>query len=185
MRRYLDNAIIFDFIISILLGVGLFYGKSIIRIFINLPSTSSVSNFEVSLITVSATLIGFLLTIITVVVTFKKGFEDENVNELNNFKEDSDIPGKTIFDKKITKETKFYGTEIHKKVVNVFVKATYEISIILFILLILQFNVIKLPIAWNSIFSCCSFILLVLSVVRCLYIFQLFLNVHLHNKTIN
>jgi hypothetical protein len=78
------------------------------------------------------------------------------------------------------KETKFYGTNIHKSVVNVFIKSTYEIGFALLILLIIQFNIVCISKFLIALLSLCVFIILLLSIIRCLYIFKLFLNVHMH-----
>ena len=181
MRRYYDNAIIVDSIFVLIIGVLIFFCKPIIKNHFNVPSIETINNFSVSLITVCATLIGFYLTIITVIVTFKKGFEEKiNLNK----SQESGIPEKTVFETKVSKEGKFYNSNIHKNVVNVFVRATYEIAVVLLSLLLIQFNVWCLSVFWNSLFAICLFIPIVFATIRCFYIFQLFLNVHLHNKSI-
>lgn len=184
MRRYIDHAILWDFVLVVIIGTCLLVYKPLPKLIFNLPTFENINNFGVSLITVSATLIGFLLTIITVIVTFKKGFEEKTNNEPPK-SDYSEIPEKTIFGRKITKETKFYDSEIHKKVVDVFVDSTYEIGFILFVLLLIQFNIINASIFCISVISFCLFIALLLSITRSLYIFRLFLRVHLHEKTIN
>lgn len=184
MRKYIDHAILWDFILVVLIGTSLLVYRPLPKLIFTLPTFENINNFGVSLITVSATLIGFLLTIITVIVTFKKGFEDKANNESQK-SDYSEIPGKTIFGKKISKEKKFYDSEIHKKVVDVFVDSTYEIGFILFVLLMLQFNIISASIFCVSVIIFCLFIALLISITRSLYIFRLFLKVHLHEKTIN
>lgn len=177
MRRYLDNALLIDIAIVVLLGLCLYFFKSFLNSNAITPQRESLNIFIVSLITVSATLIGFLLTIITVIITFKKGFEEKKKDPDNNL--GTVIPDKTIFEEKTTNNMKFYGTPLHKKVIRVFMNATYEISVVTFFLLTLQFNLETFPSSWISIFACCLFTLLVLSIARSLYIFHLFLNVHL------
>lgn len=187
MRRYIDFAIFWDFIFAFIIGAILFYFKPILKLLFTLPKIVDINSFNISLITVSATLIGFLLTIITVIVTFKKGFED-NFSVLSKDnpieKKEEDIPVTTIFDKNISKESKFYGTQIHKKVVDVFVNATYEIGIVLLMLLIIQFNIISSSVFCISVISFCLFIMVIFSIIRSLFIFKLFLRVHLHEKSI-
>jgi hypothetical protein len=182
MRRYLDYAIYWDFLIVIFIGTFLIFSYPIFGGFIKTPTIENMNNFWVSLITLSATLIGFLLTIITVIVTFKKGFEDK-IDEANDPKHGIEIPVETIFEKKISKETKFYGTPIHKRVVDVFVNATFEIGFVLIVLLIIQFNIFSFSILWISVISSCVFILIILSILRSLYIFKLFLRVHMPQKS--
>src|ERR1041385_7570593 len=115
-QKYLENAIICDFILCILIGIGLFFCRCFIKDYINVPSKEVLDKAGESLITVCATLIGFLLTIITIIVTFKKGFEDKE--ESNETKKEISNPEenqyKTIFNKKISKEKQFYGTHLHK-----------------------------------------------------------------------
>ena len=183
MRRYIDYAIFWDFLFAVIIGICLFYFKPILKMFFTLPQIDDVNRFCTSLITVSATLIGFLLTIITVIVTFKKGFEDKSnikTNDKSSDKNIIEISDKTIFEKNISKESKFYGTQIHKKVVEVFVNSTYEIGVVLLILLIIQFNFICPSIFNISVLYCCLFLMIMLSIIRSLFIFKLFLNVHLH-----
>ncbi len=187
MRRYIDNALILDFIfIGIIISCLLFF-KSFLRNFVELPSIDNLNSFGASLVTVGATLLGFLLTIVTVIVTFKKGFEDTVKSEVNDkLKLDvTEFPEETVFDKKVSKEKQFYDTDIHKCVVDVFVNAAYEIGIVILALLIVQFNIFSSSIFWTTVISICIFIMILLSIVRSLYVFKLFLNVHLHQKTIN
>lgn len=119
MRKYIDYAILWDFILAIVIGIILFVSKSWLKGIFSLPTIENVNSFGISLITVSATLIGFLLTIITVIVTFKNGFDSKLKIEPQSTAGHLEVPKETVFEKKITKETKFYGTEIHKSVVDV------------------------------------------------------------------
>lgn len=180
MRKYIDYAIFWDILLVTIIGVCLFYSKPILKVFFTLPKVENLFSFGISLITVSATLLGFLLTIITVIVTFKKGFDDKSENLTGNKELSTEAPKINIFDKPILKETKFYGTNIHKSVVNVFIKSTYEIGFALLILLIIQFNIVCISKFLIALLSLCVFIILLLSIIRCLYIFKLFLNVHMH-----
>jgi len=185
MRRYIDFAFLWDFLFAITIGAILFFCKPFLKEIFTLPKIENVYSFGISLITVSATLIGFLLTIITVIVTFKNGFDDKSEKKTQKEKEPIGVPIETVFEKKITKETKFYGTEIHKSVVDVFVNSTYEIGIILSVLLIIQFNIISFSVFTISLISTCLFIMILLSIIRSLFIFSLFLKVHLHDKSID
>ncbi|PCI97460.1 MAG: hypothetical protein COB15_07805 [Flavobacteriales bacterium] len=163
----------------------MYFGKSNIIEYINTPSPESIENFGTSLITVSATLIGFLLTIITVIVTFKNGFKDNILEASESIKKPIDPvegPDSTVFDTKVSKEHQFYGTGLHKKVADVFVGATYEVGLVLFVILALQFKIITTTHFAVCLITLSAFILLGLSVIRSFYIFKLFLNVHLHDK---
>ena len=181
MRRYFDNAIYWDSFLSILIGVILFFLKPLLKEYIKPPSISDLNSFGMSLITISATLIGFLLTIITVIVTFRNGFKDKE-NENANVKTSTEFPETTVFEKRKSKESIFYNTPMHKRVVDVFVYAAFEIGIVLIALLILQFSNCNFSVFWISMFSLTAFILLLLTIIRSLYIFKLFLNVHVHKE---
>jgi hypothetical protein len=183
MQKYLDYAIYWDFALSVLVALCVFWGKPLLEDFLRMPTPENMAKFAVTLITVSATLIGFLLTIITVLVTFKKGFQDnEGKKKDEDKKVSNEVPKTTVFDEVITKEQRFYASDLHKKVVDIFINATYEIGSILLFLLILQFGNCNLSILWITLVSLSSLIIVVLSIVRSLYMFRLFLNVHLHEK---
>lgn len=184
MRIYIDYGFIWDLLIGIAFAVLLFFGKPILINYFVLPKIDNINNFIISLITVCSTLIGFLLAIITIIVTFKDSFEDEKENEIKNpnINDEIDYPTTTIFDKKIGKEAQFYGTEIYKRVIDVFIYAAIEIGIILLFLLIIQFDIFSLSLFRISIFSLCSLLLLSLTLFRSLYIFNLFLKIHIRDK---
>jgi hypothetical protein len=180
MRRYIDHAILWDILVVSIIGICFFYNKQpLLNGFITLPKIESLFSFGISLISVSATLLGFLLTIITVLVTFKKGFDDKS--EANNRTKEprQEVQKNNIFDQSISKEAKFYDSDIHKHVVSVFINATYEIGLCLMALLIIQFNVICISEFLIALVSFCIFLILLLSITRCLYIFKLFLGVHI------
>lgn len=183
MQRYFNNSIIIDIVIAISSGIILFYSRPWVKDYIKLPSIDTLNGFNESMITVSTTLLGFLLTIVTVIVTFKNSFKD-TPRDINNptLQDVYKVPEVTIFDKKPNKENTFYNTPIHKEVIKVFIKATYEVSIVLFLLLTIQYNVIYCSILVVAIFNFCIFLLLVLTLIRSLYIFHLFLNVHIHRE---
>lgn len=172
MQRYFDFGLVIDVIIVVILGLVLLIFQLDIQNSFILPSDSNLENFGVSLLTIGATLLGFLLTIITVIVTFKKGFEEEAQKTVN-------LETETKFSKKITKETKFYNSPIHKKVVKVFVDATYEIGFVIILLLLFQLNIFQIPHYSLLIYNVCLFMLIILSLLRSLFIFKLFLNIHL------
>ena len=178
MQRYIDHAIILDFLFAVIVGVTLLMLRVPIERTFCLPTDENLEGFGLSLITVSATLLGFLLTIITVIVTFKKGFE-EKPSTSSTSQSQTESPSENVFNKKIKKETRFYSTPIHKRVVNVFVNATYEIGLVLIVLLLIQLSIADLSLYWNFIINLCILIILVFSIIRSLYIFRLFLNVHL------
>lgn len=184
MEKYLNRAILIDSVICLLLGITLVYFKSTIECVINVPNEEELGSFGSSLITVSATLVGFLLTIITVIVTFKNGFEDvKKIDKKPEIKQETNEEVfDTVFNKKITKEEQFYSTPIHKKVADVFLFATYEIGIVFFILLLLQFNIIQVSTYITFILTFLSFLIMLVAIFRSFYIFKLFLNVHLHGN---
>lgn len=178
MRKYLDYAIYWDLLICLIIGATIILLKSKTSILLPTPTNESLNSLSVSLITVSATLIGFLLTIITVIITFKKGFELDDKKSIKCIDKDI-IPKETVFDRKISKQDKFYTTDLHKNVVNVFINASFEIGIVLFVLLYLQFCNSSIKLIWNSVIYLSLLLLVTFSVIRSLYIFRLFLKVHL------
>jgi hypothetical protein len=178
MRKYLDHAIIWDLLFCFLLGTGLLLSKHYIGQHLSVPTPEKIDKLGDCLVTIGTTLIGILLTIITVIVTFKKGFED--AERAPTPKDTSVIPESTIFDTKISKEVQFYSTNLHKKVVDVFVGATYETSINLLILLGVKTNLFALPNSTICLLTFSAFIMLSACAIRSFYIFRLFLQVHLH-----
>ena len=181
MQRYFNYSLLTDVIFAIIIGLIIYYSRPWVQDFIQLPKSETLNVFNVSMITVSATLMGFLLTIVTVIVTFKNSFKEKINNKVETTpKEVYEIPQVTVFEKKIKKENIFYNTPIHKAVIKVFISATYEIAFVLFCLMAIQFNIIYFSTLLVAIINFCIFILLILTLGRSLYIFHLFLNVHLH-----
>ena len=178
MQRYFDNSLLTDIIFAIIVGLILYYSRPWVQDFIQLPKPETLNGFNVSIISVSATLMGFLLTIVTVIVTFKNSFK-EKTNKIGETapKEVYELPEETVFEKKVNKESLFYNTPIHKAVTNVFISATYEVALILFCLLAIQFNIIYFSTLLVAIINFCIFILLILTIGRSLYmkLFRVFL----------
>lgn len=144
IEKYFNKPLIFDFTLSFLIVVGIHFFRSNIELYFNIPCIDTFNKLGESIIRVSSSIIGFLLTVTTVIVTFKRGFlekqkkDDEQIDKEK--KDFSEIPTTTIFDKKHSKEKQFYGTNLHKKVASVFIGATFEIGFVLFMLLSLQIN---------------------------------------------
>lgn len=177
MKKYIDNALFFDLILSATLCFLIFLGRDSIQKVFSIPSTDNLNSLCVSLITVCATLIGFLLTIITVILTFKKGFTHDQLAK--NDTEANGLENVSVFERKRTKTEQFYGSMMHAMVVKVFISSTFELVFILVILLLLQFNVIILPIGLSVLIHLGILFLLLFTMTRCLYIFRLFIKVHL------
>lgn len=178
MQRYFDNALVWDFLIIVIIGALLLILKESISDNLLWLTSDNSNAIEVSLITVSATLLGFLLTIITVIVTFKKGFDEKPIQNSNPKKSKEEL-SETVFSQKVSKAEKFYLTPIHKRVVNVFVKASYEIGLVLLGLLIMQLTRVDNQVYFEFTANLCALVALTLSLIRSLYIFKLFLTVHL------
>jgi len=181
VRRYLDYAVFWDLIFCAILAAVIFIFKSYIKAHFHFPTI--ISQVGTSLISVSSSLIGFLLTIITVIVTFKKGFEEYKKNKPVDEQNDASAlegPEQTIFDKIISKEAQFYGSSLHKKVAGVLIGAALEVGLVLSTLLGLQFELIKFTQVCTVLITFFAFVLIVLSLIRSFYIFKLFINVHLH-----
>jgi hypothetical protein len=185
MRRYIDYAVYWDTIAAIIIGVLIVLLRQQIKLLFASPSIDNINDFADSLITVCAAIIGFLLTIITVIVTFQNGFRNIVNNSSKVEIDPNGIPSETIFERHKTSEDKFYGTEIHKKVVDVFVYATYEMGMILFLLILFQLNALRFTIFTLFVICISLFLMFILTIIRSLFIFKLFLNVHLHEKPLN
>lgn len=184
MQKYLNKAIIFDLIFCILLGVLISINKSSLKEHFNVPSNDTVNKFLDSIVKLGATLIGFLLTTITVIVTFRNAFlsqknEDSKGSSKASEESSEQIPTKTIFDRIITKKDKFYKSEIHKKVMKVFLFAVYEIGLVVFLFLAIQSDIIDINPFWKVLIMILGFTSLSLSVIRSFYIYRLFIKVHL------
>lgn len=177
MKKYLDKALVFDLLICILFSLVVFFSRCYLKNYIEIPSNETIDKFSGSLITVGTTLIGFLLTIVTVIITFKNSFQNQKPSTANEPSEE-----KTIFDKKISKEEQFYNSDIHKHVMNVFLRATYEVGLIVFMLLVFKSGVFSITTFWNMLINSLSFIIISLAVFRSFYVFHLFLNVQIKNK---
>jgi len=181
MYKYLNNAFYIDFLIVMVIGGALYFLQPILKDCIDLPSQKNLNFISGSIISIGATLIGFLLTIITVIITFKKGYSDsENMDSDGKVKFDK-IPVKTIFGKVISKESKFYESPLHKIVTNLFIVATYEIGFVIFTLVSIQFNIVSLDELINSILILMLFLMLVLTTLRTINVFRLFLKIHTGN----
>jgi hypothetical protein len=137
------------------------------------------------LISMGSTFIGFLLTIITVITTFKKSFEAEHIIVKTQEVDLSEIPDQSFLNKNpISKEQQFYGSPIHKKVIDIFIYGAFEIGLALFSLVIIQMGFTIFSEYINTIVIICAFALISLTSLRTFYIFTLFLNVHVHDKAI-
>jgi len=183
MEKYLNRAFLWDTIIAILIGAILYLFRPYLSDYLDIPSMSDIDKIGTSLISIGVTLIGFLLTIITIIVTFKKGFDaEEKTVDTNNTKEIG-VPETTVFGKIVSKEDQFYGTPLYKKVLHVFIGVTYEISFVILILLIVQFNLVPLSQITLSLITLGCLIMILLSGLRSINIFKLYLNVHTVTKT--
>lgn len=190
MRRYLTYPLVFDLGICLLLTVLSILFKDQLKGMFNVPTSSGLDKLTNGLITVGATLMGFLLTIITVIVTFKKGFEDDKKKAVSKQHANPDsqessnaLEGvqETVFETTISKEEQFYNSDLHKRVGLIFTNATYECGVVLLLLLLLQFEILNIRIFYTTLLVVLAFISLTLAIARSLYIFKYFLRVHLHD----
>lgn len=185
IEKYLSKAILFDVLICSIFGGFLIFNFPLNIDFVKVPKVDSINSFSAILIGVGATLIGFLLTVITVLVTFKNGFNQqaENADEETKVETDySNPPEKTVFDTVVTKETQFYKSGIPSHLVKVFIEATVEIGLAICILLTLHIKILEFETHVSLILSLLCLLLIVFSMIRSFVVFKLFLNVHLPNK---
>lgn len=186
MRRYLTYPLLFDLGICFLLIISSIVFKDQLKGIFQAPTMQGLDKLTNGLITVGATLMGFLLTIITVIVTFKKGFEDDKrkiTPKSDNVGDSNPLEGikETVFESTVSKEYQFYNSDLHKRVGIIFTNATYECGVVLLVLLLLQFEVFRIQIFYATLSIALSFICLTLAIVRSLFIFKYFLRIHLHD----
>lgn len=183
MRRYLDNALIFDLLGCILIGTLAYFFRNFIHAHFTIPANDSVLKFMDSIVKVATPLIGFLLTIVGIIVTFRNSFEsqkptDEPVTKIND---PLSPPSENVFTKEVSKKSQFYGTDLHKKVMTVFLSAVYELGVVVFLFLFLQAGIFKLQESWAALITLLGFLAVFAAVVRSFYIYRMFLNVHTKN----
>lgn len=128
-----------------------------------------------SLIPLGSTLLGFLLTVVTIIITFKNSYEANNEKQTEV---DYVEQGTTIFDRKVNKEKLFYGTPLHSFVTKVFLSAIIEIGLALGILILLHFFLHKDLLNYSLPIVVGVLLLILVSMFKSLYIFKLFLNIH-------
>src|SRR6218665_390832 len=144
INRYLNTSIIVDLLICLVALIGMYFIKPYVKGYCLIPTVDKADGFCSLLITIGTTFIGFFLTVITVIVTFKNAFDGQR----QPAQEPNPEAGITIFDKKISKEHQFYDTDLYKQVLSVFIKATYEIGMTMFVLLLLQTHLLTLRYYW-------------------------------------
>lgn len=184
IQKYLNRAFLWDIVFCTLISSILCIFHQKLTSYLDLPSTDNLDKVIGSLIGLGATLIGFLLTIVTIMVTFKNGTPPQEADENKRIETEEvfdEVPTSTVFDKKISKEKIFYNSSMYSKVLTVFISATYEIGLVVFLALTIQFDLIKIPYFVSSILILDCFILVALSAFRSIHIFRLYLNVHSGN----
>jgi hypothetical protein len=125
-----------------------------------------------------------LLTIVGVIVTFKNNFDSQNSNKNVNLENvnDPNVPPLTnVFDQKVSKKEQFYNSNLNEKVMRVFLTAVYEFAFVVFIFLSYQSGLFILSRFWAILLTILGFTIIVLAMLRSLYIYKLFLNVHTKN----
>lgn len=181
IRKYLDNALIMDLILCVFLCSSIIIFKLHLKDYFYSPKDEIILKFVDSVIKLGATLIGFLLTILSVIITFRNAFQNQKPAEVPKTEVVTDTPVNTVFDKKNTKKEKFYNSDIHKKVMKVFLNAVYEMGIVVFSFLAIQSGYLHINHFWTIMVAFLGFISLSLAVIRSFYIYGLFIKVHLED----
>jgi hypothetical protein len=175
ISQYLKYAFWSDLLLAILFMIV--FSKMDFYPWMNVPSSADIDDISLTLISVSGTLLGFLLTIITVLVTFKKAYRSEEV--ILPDKVDYTVPPKTtIFDKLVEKEDLFYGSNLYKGVILIFSHAAYELALIILIQLFVQLNVIALTLKLDIALMIGCLYIVFITLIRSLITFHFFLKVH-------
>jgi len=173
MTFYFNKSGTIDLILSIVVGILVYFAIPYLKLTEGYYQTQL--NLINTLITLGSTLLGFLLTVVTIIITFKNSYETNKDKQQNI---DHVKQGTTIFDKKVDKETLFYGTPLHSFVTKVFLSAIIEIGIALGVLILLHFFLDKDLLNYSLPIVVSSLTLILLSMIKSLYIFKLYLNVH-------
>jgi hypothetical protein len=174
IQKYLNGAIFYDILVGIILGFTFYL--LIQKFSLNIDFPKDQSGLVSSILVVSSMLLGFLMTIITVIITFKKGFEIKIENDCENYKKLNN-PESTVFDKK-PKQHHFYGTPMVEFVTTNFIKSAIEISIVVIFLLIREFFNPNIPEIISASITLCIIVMLSLTIIRSLHVFKLYMMVH-------
>lgn len=174
IQKYFNGALLYDFIAGSIFGFAYYLLISKFNVSIDFPTEQS--GLVSSLLVVSAMLLGFLMTIITVIITFKKGFDINQKVDCENYKTKSESAS-TVFDKK-PKQHHFYETDMVKFVTKNFTKAAIEISIVVISLLIREFFNPNIPPVISASITLSMIIIISLTLIRSLHVFRLYINVH-------
>ena len=173
MTLYFNNSGFFNALFALIAGIATY----IILPYLHLSEGlyQSQTNLVNTLITLGSTLLGFLLTVVTIIITFKNSYKTtENKSQEKDYVKE----GTTIFDSKVDKEKLFYGTPMYYFVTKVFLAAIFEIGISLSILILLHFALNKSYLYYSLPVVISVLTLVLLAMFKSLYIFKLFLNVH-------
>lgn len=182
IKRYLNCPILIDIVICLFLSVIIYYLRPFLRVHVNLPQMDSIFKSMDSIVKVATPLIGFLLTIVGVIVTFKNNFDSQNStkkSDTSKSENNPNIPPETnVFSEPVSKKVQFYNGNIHREVMRVFLSAVYEFSAVVFLFLSIQSGLFTLTRFWAILFALLGFILIFIAMIRSLHIYRLFLNVH-------
>lgn len=179
IQRYINYAVIYDFIIGSIISFLLLKFRIEISTVVKLPGLQSLRDLNEQMIPIVTTVLGFILTIITVIITFKDGFsEGKDSKQVKTNLEKSVIPKRTFLEVKASSKGRFYGTEMHKHLIRVLSHAAIEFAILLIALLGLQLFFDLLSFYVVLVFLFCSLSILSMSLGRVLLMFYLFVNVH-------
>ncbi|MGZ4079732.1 MAG: hypothetical protein ACXVDW_20430, partial [Bacteroidia bacterium] len=172
MRRYLDNSILIDLMFCLGLGIIIHLFRPFLKEHVNLPAFDSVIKSMDAVVKVATPLIGFMLTIVGVIVTFKNNFDSQKTNKEDSKDKISDPsipPANTIFDQPLQKKEILYGTDLHKKVMLVFLSAVYELTGVVFLFLAIQSGFICFSRFYAALLTSLGFFIVVIALVRSLY----------------
>ena len=185
IRKYLNNPLQVDILMCVLLGIIIHLLRPFLREQITLPQMDSIIKSMDSIVKVATPLIGFLLTIVGVIVTFKNNFDSQNSikenDSLENVNDPNTPPPTNIFAQSVSKKEQFYNTNLQREVMRVFLTAVYEFAFVVFLFLSFQSGLFFLSRFWAILLTFLGFTVIVLAMVRSLYIYRLFLNVHIKN----
>jgi hypothetical protein len=182
MRRYLENSIVYDLIFCAILGIVIFFCRPFLIRCFTLPEVEPLLKFMDAMAKVATPLIGFLLTIVGIIVTFKNNYDGQKPatsDETNQTSDYATPPANTVFQKTIDKKKVMYGTDLHKRVMKVFLFGVYELTTVVFVFLAFESGFIKISRFWAALLTCLGFLIIFTAIVRSLFIYRQFLNAHI------
>ncbi len=182
IQRYINHAIICDLLLTVIIAFLIVKFQPEISAVIVVPNAKVLSSLNEQMIPIVTSILGFILTVVTVVITFKDGFiqtKNQRDKKGSANADKASIPTMTFLERTKSRKEKFYGTDMHRYLIVVLSHAAIEFGCLLVVLLISQLLFEAVPIYTIVTILVCSLFVLIISLARVVLMFYLFVNVHL------